>query len=158
MTETLVEAGYDTLQKLQSMTIEQLVAINGIEIKTATTFIESIKSKKNIIINLLEAGITIKGKEKVMSKPIVAGGKFEGKVFVFTGKVEKIDEQGERYTRKRLQELVTQNGGSNSDSIDKTVTTLVQADPTSTSSKTVKANKLGVEIMSEADFFKILKI
>jgi DNA ligase (NAD+) len=53
-----------------------------------------------------------------------------------------------------LQNLVYENGGSCADSINKNVTGLVQADPSSTSTKTKKANDLGVEILSEADFFK----
>lgn len=155
MTEVLIDAGYDTLDKIMNMCEEQLVSIKGIEVKTARVFLKGIASKKEVIQNLFEAGITIKTKEKkIMAKK--AGSVFDGESFCFTGKVETVDENGDRYTRDRLQQLVYENGGSCEDSVKAGLTYLVQADPTSTSSKTQKANKLGVNILSEKDFFKMI--
>jgi DNA ligase (NAD+) len=156
MTDTLVEAGYDTLDKITNMSVEDLIAIKGIEMKTANAFLNGIRKKKEVIKNLLDVGIKIKGKEKPVMAKSKANSQITGKSFVFTGAIERIDEKGERYTRNRLQELVIQNGGMTPSSITKGVSYLVQADPSSTSSKTQKAEKFGVEIISEKEFFKML--
>jgi len=47
-------------------------------------------------------------------------------------------------------------GGTYSEDVDKSVTHLVQTDTSSTSSKTKKAQKMGVAILSEADFWKMV--
>jgi DNA ligase (NAD+) len=156
MTDTLVEAGFDTLDKIKNMSVEDLIAIKGIEMKTANAFLNGMKKKEEVIKNLLDVGIKIKGKEKPVMANTKANSQITGKSFVFTGAIERIDEKGERYTRNRLQELVVQNGGMTPSSVAKGVSYLVQADPSSTSSKTQKAEKLGVEILSEKDFFKML--
>ncbi len=89
-------------------------------------------------------------KEKTMSK------KLDGKVICFTGKIDRVDEDGKRFTRDRMQELVTENGGSCSDGVMSSTTHLVQADPDSKSSKSEKAKKQGVTILAEAEFFKLI--
>ena len=89
-----------------------------------------------------------------------AGGVLAGKVFVFTGKIERVDAAGVRFTRDRLHQKVLDNGGAVDDKIKKSTESseyhLVQADPSSTSSKTVDANKKGAKIVSESDFFKMI--
>jgi DNA ligase (NAD+) len=152
--ESLVENGIDTIDKMFTATLEDLVAIKGIEAKTASQIIKGLKEKKQIIQNLFSVGIKIKEKEnKVMSKK---GSKLSGKSFCFTGKIEKIDDNGDRYTRDKMTELVIENGGDVADSVRKGLTYLVQADPNSHSSKTKKALQMGVEILSESDFFKMI--
>lgn len=83
-------------------------------------------------------------------------GPFDGYVICFTGKIEKTDEGGKRYTRDRMQKLVVEGGGKVSDDVRAGVTHLVQASKDSVSSKSAKAKKLGVALMSEADFFAML--
>lgn len=80
-------------------------------------------------------------------------GIFTGCVFCFTGKIEKIDESGKRYTRDRMAKLVIENGGQVLDDVRAGVTHLVQADVNSVSTKSQKAKKLGVSMMSESEFF-----
>jgi DNA ligase (NAD+) len=155
MTELLFDAGYDNLVKIMNMNVNDLVAIKGIESKTAHAFLNGISKKKEVILNLLEAGISIKCKEqKIMSKK--TGGKLVGVSFCFTGAIEKIDDEGKRYTRNRMSDLVIENGGTVEDSVKAGLNYLVQADPSSQSSKTVKAQKLGVSILSEKDFFNMI--
>lgn len=56
-----------------------------------------------------------------------------------------------RNPRKDLEDLVADHGGT-CRSVSKELDFLVIADPKSTSSKAVKARKLGVELISEQDF------
>lgn len=90
-------------------------------------------------------------------KPASTGDKLAGRIFCFTGKIEKCDASGTRYTRDRMQQLVIDNGGSISDDVRSNTTDLVQADINSTSSKSTKAKRLGVNLMAEADFFALVE-
>lgn len=102
--------------------------------------------------------ITIVNPELKVKDTAPASGVFSGMTFCFTGKIEKTDAAGKRYTRDRMQQLAAENGGSTMDDVKSGCTHLVQADPNSVSSKTQKATKMGITIMSEADFFKALNL
>lgn len=80
----------------------------------------------------------------------VASGKLNGKSFCFTGAASR--------PRKELQKMVLDNGGVVHDAIKKSPLTdyLVIADVNSTSSKAVSARKLGVNLISEEDFLRLL--
>jgi DNA ligase (NAD+) len=166
MVERLVEAGYDTLEKIQKLSEVpdtkdycmpfELVNIDGIGEKKANAFIVGMNKKKNLINDLLTV-VKIKGVEKKEEKKKMSGnGKLTGQSFCFTGKIDKVDDSGERYTRNRMHELVIENGGEVCDSVRSGLSFLVLADPNSSSGKTQKAKKLGVTLMSERDFFKIV--
>ena len=103
----------------------------------------------------LKKHVQIKGKKP--EPAIVTGGKLSNLSFCFTGTIEKTDENGERYTRKRMWEIVKVNGGKALEGVEAGLSFLVQADPTIISSKTKKALKLRVEIISEADFWKMVE-
>lgn len=153
--ELLEKNGYDTVVKIMNADAVKLSKIKGIGTITAEAIVSGINKKQLEIFKLLEAGIVIKMKEKKEKSK----GNLNGKSFVFTGAINRIDtETGKHYTREKLQEFVIENGGSTPSSISKGTTYLVQADPSSTSAKTQKAEKLGVSILSEEDFFKMIGI
>lgn len=60
------------------------------------------------------------------------------------------------YKRSDLEKMVVDNGGTVS-SVKKRLTFLVQADPSSTSSKSVKAKSLGISIISPEEFLEMVK-
>ena len=78
----------------------------------------------------------------------VKDGKLSGKSFCFTGAMD--------YKRSDLEKMVVDNGGTVS-SVKKGLTFLVQADPSSTSSKSVKAKSLGISIISPEEFLEMVK-
>lgn len=80
----------------------------------------------------------------------VKDGKLSGKSFCFTGKAEAIG------SRSKCEELVLKNGGTIS-SVKKGLSYLVQEDPSSTSSKSVKARSLGISIISPEEFLDMIK-
>jgi NAD-dependent DNA ligase len=101
--------------------------------------------KRNDMVRTAKiAMIKFAAKEEVK----VVGGKLEGKSFCFTGAMD--------YKRSDLEKMVVDNGGTVS-SVKKGLTFLVQADPSSTSSKSVKAKSLGIEIISPEDFLAMVK-
>lgn len=152
--ELLENNGYDTVEKIQNVKINELIGIHGIGEETAKAIVEGMTKKKTVIKNLLNVGITIKSKER---KASMKNGKLAGKTFMFTGKINRINpETDKNFTREDMERFVEENGGSNSPSLNKETNFLVQADPTSTSSKSVKAKKYGTEIISEESFFQMI--
>jgi len=70
--------------------------------------------------------------------------------FVVTGNVETFK------NRKELEELITSLNGKLSGSVSSKTNYLINNDTTSTSGKNKKAKELGVEIISESDFNKLI--
>lgn len=138
----LIEAGYDTIEKMQNITGSELVQIKGIEEKTAKQILNGLQSKADIIKNLFDVGITIKKIE------INKDGKLSGLSFCVTGSLESMK-------RKDFEKLVVENGGSFK-GISKDLSYLVNNDPNSTSSKNKKAKELNIKIITEKEFLDLL--
>lgn len=73
-----------------------------------------------------------------------------GKTFVITGSVEHFE------NRDALKEFIESKGGKTSGSVSKNTTFLINNDVTSMSGKNQKAKTLGVTIISEEDFLKMV--
>lgn len=87
------------------------------------------------------------GLDTTAPKRVVATGPLTGKTVVVTGTLEK-------YSRDEIQELIHRHGGRASSSVSKkTDLVVVGAEP---GSKFEKAQKLGVKIVDEAEFEKLL--
>ena len=79
-----------------------------------------------------------------------SGNVLENKVFVITGRLSLYK------NRNELKEIIEANGGKVTDSISKNTTYLINNDINSTSSKNNAAKKLGIPIIGEDEFQKIL--
>lgn len=79
---------------------------------------------------------------------VISSGPLTGKSFVLTGAMSK--------PRKEIEAAIEKAGGENKGSVGKGVTYLVQADATSTSSKTEKAKKVGTLIISEDELWRMI--
>ncbi len=76
------------------------------------------------------------------------GASLAGKTFVVTGSLEQ-------YTRDEIHDLIAKHGGRATSSVSKKTDFLVAGQ--SAGSKLQKAEQLGVKILSEADFARLLK-
>ena len=75
--------------------------------------------------------------------------------YLFTGKITTLNpDTNKNYKRKELEQLVVDKNHIASSSVNSDLDYLVTSDLDSTSSKMKKARKLGVEIISEDEFFK----
>jgi DNA ligase (NAD+) len=131
----VIDAGYDSLEKIQEMTYGQLLAIPGLGPKRADAIHDGLRKNKQLIQNLLAAGVCIK---------VRATGVLTGKSVCFTGK--SVRKRGE------LEQLVISVGGTVKGSVGKGLTYLVMADANSTSTKAQAARKHGTTCISEEDF------
>lgn len=131
----IIDAGYDTLEKIQTVTYAQLLAIPGLGPKRVDSIIDGLFKNKQIINQLLANGVTIKTR---------MAGSLTGKSVCFTG----------ASVRKRavLEKMAADAGGDVKGNVGKGLTYLVLADPDSTTSKAVAARKHGTTCLSEEDF------
>ena len=141
LAEKLVQAGFNTLEKLLNATQDQIAGVYGFAEVMANTIVQGLQENKEEMLKLVDEGIiTIES---------TAGGKLEGKSFCFTG---------ELVTMKRAdaEQLVKQNGGAVKSSVTKDLSYLVTNDTTSGSSKNVKAAALGIPVITEEQFLKLI--
>lgn len=137
--ESIVSAGYDTLDKVQNITREQLLAVSGIGETTAKAVVKGLARKKKTISGLIIHGVVIKDRPN---------GKLTGQSFCFTGQIS--------LARPDAQKLVKSLGGEVKSSVSKGLTYLVQADPSSKTTKAVKAKQYGTKVIGEEEFLKLV--
>ena len=141
LAEKLVQAGFNTLDKLLLATEDQIADVYGFAQVMAHTIIAGLKENAPEMRTLVQDGIiAIKSN---------AGGKLEGKSFCFTGELVTMK-------RQDAEQLVKQNGGVCKSSVTKDLTYLVTNDTTSGSSKNVKAQALGIPVITEEQFLGLL--
>ena len=142
LAEKLVQAGFNSLDKLLLATEDQIADVYGFADIMAHTIVQGLNENAVEMRRLVQDGIiTIESK---------AGGKLEGKSFCFTGELVTMK-------RQDAEVLVKQNGGLCKSSVTKDLTYLVTNDTTSGSSKNVKAASLGIPVITEEQFLKLLK-
>ena len=133
----------DAMRKADS---EDLCSIDGIGAVLADAWVKYFKEEKNnAILDHLLADLTIEEEQAENSD-----NSLEGKIFVITGSVEHFA------NRKELQALIESKGGKATGSVTSKTSYLINNDVTSNSSKNKKAKELGVPILSELDFLKLI--
>ena len=125
---------------------DDLLEIEGIGEVLANSIVDFFKDSKNIEnVKRLREVLIFEREESAGSDS------FAGKVFVITGSLEHFT------NRNELKELIEKNGGKVSGSVSSKTNFLINNDTASNSSKNKKAKELGVEIISEEDFLKLLE-
>ncbi len=134
---------FGTLEKIINSTRQDLVELEDIGPVVSKSVYDFFTHKENIafIEKLLENGVTI---EKVK---VTKAGKFTGQTFVLTGALSSM-------SRDEAKQKITSLGGKVSGSVSKNTTYVVAGD--SPGSKLDDAQKLGVKILDETAFLKIL--
>ncbi len=126
---------------------EKLISVSGIGKVLADAWMNYFSQEKNNeMVDRLLMELTMKQEAKTEGSK-----KLEGMVFVITGSVEHFE------NRKALQEAIEAQGGKATGSVTSNTTYLINNDTTSNSSKNKKAKELGVPIISEEDFIKLLE-
>lgn len=138
--EKLVSAGFDTIEKLLSASETDFANVYGFAEKMAHIAVEGLKENADEMRALLSSG-TIRLTKK--------GSALFGKSFCFTGELYSMK-------RKDAENLVKANGGECKSSVTKGLSFLVTNDTESGSAKNVKARSLGIAIIDENEFLKML--
>lgn len=132
--------------KMRHAEMDELVAVDGIGAVLAQAWMDYFASKKNngIVDRLLEE-VTIQIEQAEEAEAV-----FQGMIFVITGSVEHFS------NRKELQAVIESKGGKVTGSVTAKTSYLINNEVTSNSSKNRKAKELGVPIISEEDFLRML--
>ncbi|MGC1655381.1 MAG: NAD-dependent DNA ligase LigA [Candidatus Acidiferrales bacterium] len=143
-TAQLLAAHFGSLEKLADATVEELTEVPEVGPKVAAAVADffSEKANRKLIDRLREKGVRMKEERRA---PV--SNRLAGKSFVFTGTLE-------RHPREAAAELVVLHGGKVISSVSKKTDYVVAgADP---GSKLAKAQSLGVPILDEAAFEKLI--
>jgi DNA ligase (NAD+) len=143
-TGQLLAAHFSSLDELAAAKEEQLCEVGEVGPKVAASIVEffSEPANRQIIKKLEKAGVRPTAEKRVLKSQ-----KFAGKSFVFTGTLAN-------RSREDATQLVAQHGGKISGSVSKkTDYVVVGTDP---GSKYDKAKSLGVPILTESEFEKLL--
>lgn len=141
--EKVVLSGIDTLDKVLDLKISRLEQIEGFAEKSATEFVNSIRSKEEMIKKLVAYGFDFKKLTASNEDNAVAGLKF-----CITGTLSM--------KRSDLQKMVKAHGGIVQSGVSGETDYLITNDVESSSSKFKKAKELGKSIINEEAFFKMI--
>jgi DNA ligase (NAD+) len=144
-TAQLLAEHFGSMDKLAKATLEDLQEVNEVGPKVAEGVAEFFSEPVNqkIVERLAAAGVNMKGAKRELTDT-----RFAGMTFVFTGTLAN-------RSREDAEALVASHGGKAGGSVSKkTNYVVVGEDP---GSKLDKAKTLGVEILNEAAFEKLLK-
>ncbi len=136
---------YETLDNLMNADIEKLTSENDIGEVIADSIYTFFREEQTIdLINRLkDAGVNTKSlKEKSTDN------RFENMTFVLTGALSK-------YSREQASEIIENFGGKTSSSVSKKTTYVLAGEDAG--SKLIKAQNLGVTIISEQEFEDMIK-
>ena len=143
-TAQLLSEHFGSMDKLAEASAEDLTEVGEVGPKIAEGVREffSESANRKLIERLRAVGVNMKEARRELKDT-----RFEGMTFVFTGTLE-------RRSREDAEALVAAHGGKAGSSVSKkTSYVVVGADP---GSKFEKAKSLGVEILNEAQFDKLL--
>lgn len=134
---------FKTLEALACATKEEITAIDGMGGVMADSIIDyfSLDTTKSMILQLETLGVNTK------SKTELTDSRFKGLTFVVTGTLTK-------YSRKEIEGLIESFGGKAASSVSKKTDYVLAGE--AAGSKLRKANELGVNVILEDDFEKMI--
>ena len=135
---------FGTLEAIQNATVDELTAVDDIGTVTADNLRSWFDSEqsRHLIDRLRQAGVNMTAARTGSDR------RFEGMTFVLTGALE-------RFTRDEASALIEDRGGKASGSVSRKTTYVVAGE--NAGSKLKKANELGIPVLSEDEFAKMLE-
>lgn len=139
---------FGSIEKIETATIEQLLEVEEVGDRIAQSIVEFFSNTITIslIERLKQAGLQLKVDESLNQK---ISNKLDGLSVVISGTFSRI-------SRDELKELIQKHGGKNVSSVSSATSMLVAGDKIGPA-KLEKAQKLGVRIVSEEEFFELIK-
>lgn len=134
-------------EKIQNASAEELMQIDGIGEVVANAFVDFLhddENKKSVekLLDIVEFDVEPQGS---------TDGDLRGKTFVITGNVHIYK------NRNELKSAIEANGGKVTGSVSSNTDFLINNDIDSASSKNKKAKELGISIISEDEFARMIK-
>ncbi len=140
--EKIVAAGYDTLDKIFALTVETLSTVEGFAERSASEILNSLQEKRPMIEELVAMGFVFE-ERKIVETPI------KGKKICITGALSE--------KRTVIEQRIRNFGGIIVGSVSKNTDFLLSNEGDSGSSKSKKAQELGIPILNEQEFKSLLE-
>lgn len=137
---------FKSIHRLKEASYEELVEVQDMGDISARSVIEFFSNPANmdILTRLEQAGVNFEAANEVSGTDAV----LSGLTFVLTGTLPSMG-------RSQMEELIRKNGGKVSGSVSKKTDYVIAGE--NAGSKLVKAQQLGVKIISEDEFFKLIE-
>ena len=136
----------DDWEKIQDAKYEELIQISGIGHVMANNYVKFFSNEKNKTI----VKDVLKEVEIEVSSKTSSAQSLENYIFVITGSVEHFK------NRDDLKAAIEERGGKVTSSVTSKTNYLINNDSLSNSSKNKKAKELGIEIITEEQFIRLL--
>jgi DNA ligase (NAD+) len=146
-TAQLLAKHFGTIEKIQSATSEQLLDINGVGETLVQSLQEFFAQPENlhIISRLREKGLKFEIENRESSQ---LGTSLAGKRILASGRLN-------RFKRDEIVDFVQAHGGQYIQTVSKNLDFIIEGEEMGPSKKE-KAQKLGVPLISEAEFLKMV--
>lgn len=140
----LLEENFSSIDELQNASIESLDGIDGFGEIMAQSVVDyfSLDQNRDLIKRLKVLNINTKSSKKAK------GNLFLGKTFVLTGTLPT-------YTREQASAMIENEGGKVANSVSKKTSCVLAGEDAG--NKLIKAQQLGITVISESEFFDILQ-
>jgi len=135
----IINAGFDTPEKILNITVPQLEALPGIQITLAEKIYQGIQNRQDFIQSILDNVETLHTTSLLKNKQTLLN-----KSFAITGSLS--------VPRKVLEDQIISLGGKLSASVTSNTDYLITNETESDSSKFINAKKFGTKIISEDEF------
>jgi len=141
-----LSSNYEDIHAIARTSKEELSELEGLGDVIAESIVDFFENRENIelIKRLEKAGVNIVGDKKDVEK---LSNEFDGMTFVLTGTLPTM-------TREEAAEIIEARGGKVSSSVSKKTSYVVAGDKAG--SKLTKAESLGVKVLDERDFLKLI--
>lgn len=139
--QQIIDAGFNTPDKVLSLTSLDLEPLPGIQITLAEKISTGISSKKAVIQSILDH-------VEIQKNHLPSTGKLFELTFCITGALSK--------PRKELEKDIENNGGKILSSVSQSLSFLITNETESNSSKFQDAKKFGIKIITEKEFLNMI--
>ncbi len=136
----IVQSGYDSVEKVLSMSEEDLLGVQNIGKVTAKQVFDGLQERRRVILDLAE----------VLEIKVSNSGPLSGKSFCITGATSK--------PRKAVEKSIMDAGGVVKSSVGAGLTYLVTNETDTTSKKMQNAKKYGTEVITEPQLNSMMGI
>lgn len=139
---------FHSMDRIRNASFEELVSANEIGDRIAQSVVDYFADENNmaILVRLENAGLQMKVSEESLAS---RSDKLQGLTIVISGTFSS-------FSRDEYKNMIEQNGGKNVGSVSKK-TSFILAGENVGPAKLEKASKLGVRIVSEEEFLKMLE-
>jgi len=139
---------FRSIDAIANATVEQLIEVEDVGERIAASIVDFFKDERNIklIEKLKAAGVQLQLSDEETRK---ISDKLKGLTIVISGTFSRV-------SRDELKELIVKHGGKNVSSLSSSTSLLVAGEKMGPA-KFEKANKLGIKIITEEEFFDMIE-